>query len=411
MVVNKETHPARKHRNPDRRPMPLDTARTAFDWLVTGPAPVSIDGRLFPGMPPRRVPLHEVRDRLLHRRCPQATRDAVWAHLVLRSRTEGATWTVGCVGVALPALTRTAARLSARFAGDVTDIHAAVLTGFLAELAHLDLRKPRIMLRLRWAAYRAGHTAVRDALTAPRPAGTGLGSAAPAPPSGHPDFVLARAVADGVLDRDRGRVDRCHPAGRTAPGHRRGGARGQLPDPAPDPPARRAPAGRLPARRHHDRTRVRPRPRGSGHPGPRHRDHHPRRAGHHDTHPAVTVGHRSARWRGGKKSGARVEKGPGIRSSGMRGDTTHPGHTRPGRRPVARRPRRSCRCVPAIPSRRTPAPALLGPVRAGAAATTPPARPVAATAPGATRRPRRRRCRSHPRRAARGGGSTGRTCR
>jgi hypothetical protein len=81
----------------------------------------------------------------------------------------------------------------------VTDIHAAVLTGFLAELAHLDLRKPRIMLRLRWAAYRAGHTAVRDALTAPLPAGTALGSAAPAPPSGHPDFVLARAVADGVL--------------------------------------------------------------------------------------------------------------------------------------------------------------------------------------------------------------------
>jgi hypothetical protein len=200
VVANKEAHPARKHRNLDRRPMPLDTARTAFDWLVTGPAPVSIDGRLFPGLPPRRVPLHEVRDRLLHRRCPQATRDAVWAHLVLRSRTEGATWTVGCVGVALPALTRTAARLSARFAGDVTDIHAAVLTGFLAELAHLDLRKPRIMLRLRWAAYRAGHTVVRDAFTAPRPSGIGLGSAAPTPPSGHPDFVLARAVAEGVLD-------------------------------------------------------------------------------------------------------------------------------------------------------------------------------------------------------------------
>jgi hypothetical protein len=200
VVANKETHPARKQGNPDRHPMPLDTARTAFNWLVTGPAPVSIDGHLFPGLPPHRVPLNKVRDRLLHRRCPLATRDAVWAHLVLRSRTEGATWTIGCVGVALPALTRTAARLSTRFAGDVTDIHAAVLTGFLAELAHLDLRKPRIMLRLRWAAYRAGYTAVRDALTAPLPAGTALGSAAPTPPSGHPDFVLARAVADGVLD-------------------------------------------------------------------------------------------------------------------------------------------------------------------------------------------------------------------
>ena len=55
MVANKETHPARKQGNPDRRPMPLDTARTAFDWLVTGPAPVSLDGCLFPSMPPHRV--------------------------------------------------------------------------------------------------------------------------------------------------------------------------------------------------------------------------------------------------------------------------------------------------------------------------------------------------------------------
>ena len=75
-----------------------------------------MEGRLFPGFPARRVPLNEVRDRLLWRRCPQVTGHAVWAHLVVRSRTEGAIWTVGCVGVALPALTTIAARLSARFA-------------------------------------------------------------------------------------------------------------------------------------------------------------------------------------------------------------------------------------------------------------------------------------------------------
>ncbi|MBB5155891.1 hypothetical protein [Saccharopolyspora phatthalungensis] len=182
--------------------MPLDAARAAFEWLVTGPHPVSLDGRLFPGMPSRRVPLNEVRDRLLRRRCPQATRDAVWAHLVLRSRTEGATWTVGCVGVALPALTRIAATLSARFAGDVTDIHAAVLAGFLSEIARIDLRKPRIMLRLRWAAYRAGHTAVREALDAPVPSGNGFRSTPPTPLWGHPDFVLARAVAEDVITSD-----------------------------------------------------------------------------------------------------------------------------------------------------------------------------------------------------------------
>src|SRR5947209_13080505 len=92
----------------EREAMLLDAARNAFTWLVTGPDPVSIEGRLFPGLPDRRLALDEVRARLLRRGCGQGTRDAVWAHLVLRSRTDGATWTVGCVGVALPALTRIA---------------------------------------------------------------------------------------------------------------------------------------------------------------------------------------------------------------------------------------------------------------------------------------------------------------
>jgi hypothetical protein len=186
----------------ERDSMPLDAARSAFEWLVAGPRPVSVDGRLFPGLPARRVPLNEVRDRLLRPRCPQTLRDAVWAHLVLLARTEGGIWTVGCVGVALPALTSIAATLSARFAGDPSDIHAAVLTGFVAELATIDLRKPRIMLRLRWAAYRAGHTAVREALDAPVPSGhgsQGFRSTMPPPPWGHPDFVLARAVAEGAI--------------------------------------------------------------------------------------------------------------------------------------------------------------------------------------------------------------------
>lgn len=182
---------------------PLDTAREAFAWLVTGPHPVAVDGRLFAGLPDRPVPLDELRDRLLRRTCPSRVRDTVWTHLVLRSRMEGATWTVGCVGMALPALIATAAKLSASFAGDTIDIHAAVLEGFVAELRRINLRKPKIALRLRWAAYRAGHACVREALDAPMPTGMGgYSSAAPPPPFGHPDLVLLRAVADGVLTPD-----------------------------------------------------------------------------------------------------------------------------------------------------------------------------------------------------------------
>lgn len=179
----------------------LDIARSTFTWLVTGPNPVSLNGRLFPDLPDRQIALDEVRDRLLARRCPQRTRDAVWAHLVLRARAEGATWTVAAVGVALPALTSVAATLSNRFAGDPADVHAEVLRGFLAALAVVDLRRPRIMLRLRWAAYRSGHRALVEALDGPTPVAPGFRSTPPHPPWGHPDLVLARAVADGVLTR------------------------------------------------------------------------------------------------------------------------------------------------------------------------------------------------------------------
>ncbi|WP_129665763.1 hypothetical protein [Phytoactinopolyspora endophytica] len=179
--------------------LPLDVARTAFGLLIAGPQPLSIDGRLFGSLSQRRVPLDELRERLLAQDCPQTTRDAVWAHLVLLSRSHGQAWTVGCVGVALPALTRMAATLSARFAADPADIHAEILSGFLHAVAVVDVRRPRIMLRLRWAAYRAGHAALRAALDAPTPIGDGFHSAEPPPPWGHPDLVLARAVADEVI--------------------------------------------------------------------------------------------------------------------------------------------------------------------------------------------------------------------
>ncbi|WP_300019131.1 hypothetical protein [Pseudonocardia sp.] len=179
--------------------MPLDAARSAFGWLVTGPEPLSVDGCGFAGLPDRLVPLDEVRQRLLRRRCPQPVRDAVWAHLVTRSRAEAGAWTVGCVGVALPALTGIAAKLTSRFAGDPRDVHAAVLAGFLAELPVIDLARPRIMLRLRWAAYRAGHTCLRESLDAPTPSARAFHSAAPPAPAGHPDLVMARAVTAGAI--------------------------------------------------------------------------------------------------------------------------------------------------------------------------------------------------------------------
>ena len=193
------TRIAFRRRRSEAAPNSLDIARDTFTLLVTGPHPLSLNCRLFAGLPDEQIPLDEVRDRLLARRCPQTTRDAVWAHLVLRSRTEGATWTVAAVGVALPALTSVATILSHRFAGDPADVHAEVLRGFLAALPIIDLRPPRIMLRLRWAAYRSGYDALTEALASPTPVAPSFRSTPPHAPSGHPDLVLARAVADGIL--------------------------------------------------------------------------------------------------------------------------------------------------------------------------------------------------------------------
>ena len=179
--------------------LPLDTARDAFQWLVTGPEPMAVQGARFAGLPRRRIPLDELRDRLMSKQCPARTRDAVWAHLVRRSRTDGAAWTVACVGMALPSLASSARWLGARYRGDRADVHAAVLAGLLEALTTVDLADPGIVVRLHFAARRAGQAALEESLDAPLPVGSGFRSTVPRPPYGHPDFVLARAVGEQIL--------------------------------------------------------------------------------------------------------------------------------------------------------------------------------------------------------------------
>ncbi|MFD2810949.1 hypothetical protein ACFSZT_16150 [Prauserella oleivorans] len=189
----------RQHDREEHEWLPLDSARNSFAWLVTGPRPLSVSGRRFRGLPNRPVPLDELRDRLLNRRCPRETRDAVWAHMVRRSRRDGPTWTVACVGMALPALARTARWLAARYRGERADAHAVVLSGFLEALATVDIADSGVLNRLIWRARQVGQAALEESLDAPMPAGLGFGPIVPQAPWGHPDLVLARAVGDEVL--------------------------------------------------------------------------------------------------------------------------------------------------------------------------------------------------------------------
>jgi hypothetical protein len=187
--------------SPADRLLPLDTARECFTFLVTGPKPLALDCRGLPGLPNRSVPLDELQRLLMRRACPRRTKDTVWALLIQRSRAEGATWTLACVGMALPALAHATGWLAARYPEEPFDVHAEVVSGFLNALATIDLGRPRVLLRLKWAAYRRGLAALAEALDAPTPMAPGFRSAPPRPPWGHPDLVLARAVRAGVLTR------------------------------------------------------------------------------------------------------------------------------------------------------------------------------------------------------------------
>lgn len=240
----------RRHLPPPRaRAVPvLDAIRVSWEWLCAPPHPVTIDGTRIVGLPNGPLPLDEVRARLLDRGCGLSVRDAVWADLISRSRTDGPTWTIACAGMALPMLAAICRQLSGGRGIDRDDVASAVVSGFVAALASVNLDRPGLASSLRWACVRAGHAALREQRNAPRPVthdtlvhaalthtaltraafsratlsptpgdataegdGGERGSgSAPAgrwestpPPTegGHPDFVLAAAVADGVLTR------------------------------------------------------------------------------------------------------------------------------------------------------------------------------------------------------------------
>jgi hypothetical protein len=179
----------------------LDEIDYRFRLLTAGPEPLAVDGRrLGHGLPRRPIGLPELSAILMHPSCGFEARDQVWRLLVTNARTGDAQWTVGAVGVALPGLRHAAHRLSRIYGGDV---QAALVAEFVAALATVRLDRSGVVSRLLDAA----SSAARAALRAGEPAASGEanfapGSAVPPPLYGHPDLVLARAVAVGVLSAD-----------------------------------------------------------------------------------------------------------------------------------------------------------------------------------------------------------------
>jgi hypothetical protein len=175
---------------------PLAIANAGFRLLTTGPQPLSVDGEQIGGLPGRWIPLNELQ-RLLLRSAP-ATQDAAWKVLVTRARNEPS-WVIGTVGVAMPGLRRAAGVLARGYGGDTADVDAEILVGFLEALRTVDLERRAIALRLRWAAYRAGASFRRADSTPGGRHELPVWAAVPPRLLGHPDFVLADAVAQGVV--------------------------------------------------------------------------------------------------------------------------------------------------------------------------------------------------------------------
>ncbi len=180
----------------------LTTAEKAFKLLTCEPAPLVFDARLVPGLPDAMMPLDELRRLLVYERYDSDTTDGLWRQLAHHAREWGPAWVVGAIGVALPALTHLAAKISRGHARHADDVDSEVLAGFLQALRTADLTPPRLWLRLCWAAWRPGIAVVKADDGEELPPDLSSGSRSPRMPYGHPDLLLGRASAAGLISAD-----------------------------------------------------------------------------------------------------------------------------------------------------------------------------------------------------------------
>lgn len=186
-----------------RTPSALATVETAFGFLTCEPAPLALDARPIPGLPDRMLPLDELRRLLVTTKHDSTTTDPLWRQLVHHARNWGPNWVVAAAGVALPGLTRMAAQISRGHPRFAEDVDSEILAGFIQALREAPPEPPRLWLRLCWAAWRAGTTAIQADEGDQLPADLPSGSRTPSLPYGHPDLLLGRAAAAGIISREQ----------------------------------------------------------------------------------------------------------------------------------------------------------------------------------------------------------------
>lgn len=180
----------------------ITAADEAFTVLAARPAPLAFDARGIPALPQRHLDLLELRGLLTTAHLPAATTDLVWRRLAAQARDWGPAWVVAAVGMAVPGLGRVATRLTGGFTHLAQDIDSEVVAGFLTELRTTDLQAPRVWLRLLWAAWRSGQRLHRTREMVQLPEDLPAGASTPRVPYGHPDLLLGRAAAAGIITAD-----------------------------------------------------------------------------------------------------------------------------------------------------------------------------------------------------------------
>lgn len=183
----------------------LSAADRAFQLLIAGPSPLSVDGGLIGGSVPQRpIDLGELKALLLGPQADDELKDAVWAHLVRRSRCDGPAWVIGCVGVAMPGLKNLASRSSQGCPAHVVDdIVSEMVTNFVAQLRRIDLDRPNILPRLlMWARKGALQVRARE-LASVELCGEMPEEAAM---TAEPFLVLAKAVRCRVITSDEAKL-------------------------------------------------------------------------------------------------------------------------------------------------------------------------------------------------------------
>ena len=179
---------------------PFDTLEDAFEVLCAEPRPLALEPGVVVGLPARSLPLVELRAILLHPSTGYRVRNQAIAVLLGRARAEGGRWTVGLAGVLIFGLRRATSGLCDVCPHKSADIEAEALAGLVEGIAKTDPGRDRLAARLIWLARNRAKRLVANELSEVGRPGRHLCSEVPARPYGHPDLVLADAVAEGVIE-------------------------------------------------------------------------------------------------------------------------------------------------------------------------------------------------------------------